>query len=311
MPTNPGNIVRIRSRNGGRASVYESNMWAQKFTGGLFSGNGVRQNTSADMNILVGGSSTNPDVVIGQNAAGYNIALDLVGTQTIAITKPASNSRISAIVAYTNDLSLTSADASTTGSPSSCGLLVVHGASIASPVAPSDSDIRAAITADGATGSQATYCVIATILVASSTTTITNTLISTRKAQLPTAGIADGAVTSDKVDFTTFVTKRLNTTTTTVGGLKIAVGANIITNGTSAAVSYGTTFTSTPIVLISGAQGSGTSAAFAYPSVNASAFNDRVFSVALQTLTGFTANISGAVVGSGSGALFTWIAIGN
>ena len=205
MPTNPGNIVRIRSRNGGRASVYESNMWAQKFTGGLFSGNGVRQNTSADMNILVGGSSTNPDVVIGQNAAGYNIALDLVGTQTVAITKPASNSRISAIVAYTNDLSLTSADAGTTGSPSSCGLLVVHGASSASPVAPSNNDIRTAITADGATGSQATYCVIATILVASTTTTITNTLISTRKAQLPTAGIADGAVTSDKVDFTTML----------------------------------------------------------------------------------------------------------
>lgn len=203
MPTNPENIVRIRSRNGGRASVYESNMWAQKFTGGLFSGNGVRQNTSADMNVLVGGASTKPDVVIGQNAAGYNIALDIVGTQTIAITKPASNSRITAIVAYTNDLSLTSADAGTTGSPSSCGLIVVNGASSASPVAPSDSDIRAAITADGATGSQATYCVIATILVASSTTTITDTLISTRKAQLPTSGIADGAVTSGKVDFAT------------------------------------------------------------------------------------------------------------
>lgn len=311
MPTNPGNIVRIRSRNGGRASVYESNMWAQKFSGGLFSGSGVRQNTSADMNILVGGSSNNPDVVIGQNAAGYNIAIDIVGTQAIAITKPASNSRITAIVAYTNDLSLTSADAGTTGSPSSCGLIVVNGASSASPVAPSDSDIRAAITADGATGSQATYCVIATILVASTTTNITNTLISTRKAQLPTGAISDGAITSDKVDFTTFVTKRLNTTVTTIGGLKIAVGANIISNGTSAAVSYGTTFTNTPIVLITNAQGNGSSNAFAYPAVAATAFNDRIWSVSLQTLTGFTAQISGASVPSTGSALFTWIAIGN
>lgn len=195
MPTNPGNIVRIRSRNGGRASVYESNMWAQKFTVGLFSGSGVRQNTSADMNILVGGLSTNPDVVIGKNAAGYNIALDIVGAQTIAITKPAANSRIAAIVAYTNDLSLTSTDAGTTGSPSSCGLIVVNGASSASPVAPSDSDIRAAITADGATGSQATYCVIATILVASTTTTITNTLITMQKS----------LITSDKIDLATFI----------------------------------------------------------------------------------------------------------
>lgn len=175
--TNPDNIVRVRARNGGRASVLEANAWCQMLKTGLLEGNGVVQNTSADMNVLVGGSTAKPDVVIAENPAGYKIALDIVGQQAIAITAPASNSRISAIVAYTDDLSLASEDTTVTGSPSSCGLIVVNGSSSASPTAPSDSDIRSAITADGATGSQACYAIIATIEAAASTTTITDSLI--------------------------------------------------------------------------------------------------------------------------------------
>lgn len=192
--TNPNNIVRVRARNGGRASVYEANGWAQIFSTGLFEGNGVTQNTSADMNVLVGGSNTKPDVLIAQNPAGYKIALDVVGQQAVAITAPASNSRISAIVAYTDDLSLSTDENTVTGSPASCGLIVVNGDAAASPVAPDDTAIRAAITADGATGSQASYVVIATIRVASSTTTITNSLITGNVAQL----------TSHNIDFATF-----------------------------------------------------------------------------------------------------------
>ena len=192
--TNPNDIVRVRARNGGRASVYEANAWAQGFSAGLLEGNGVTQNTSADMNVLVGGSSTKPDVLIATNPAGYKIALDIVGQQAIAITAPASDSRISSIVAYTDDLAIASEDTDVTGSPSSCGLIVVNGSTAASPTAPDDTAIRAAITEDGATGSQASYVVIANITVASTTTTITDTLISIKRA----------AITSDKIDFTTF-----------------------------------------------------------------------------------------------------------
>ena len=39
--TNPGKIVRLRSRPNGRGSVYEANMWAQQHSDGLFSGRGV------------------------------------------------------------------------------------------------------------------------------------------------------------------------------------------------------------------------------------------------------------------------------
>lgn len=195
--TNPDNIVRVRARNGGRASVYEANGWAQAYTSGILDGNGVTQNTSADMNVLVGGSATNPDVLIAENASGYKIALDLVGQQAIAITAPASNSRISAIVAYTDDLSLSTTENTVTGSPASCGLIVVNGTAASSPSEPTDSQIRSAITADGATGSQASYCVIATILVASNTTIITNSQITNKIA----------TITSKNVDFATYTTE--------------------------------------------------------------------------------------------------------
>lgn len=197
--TNPDNIVRVRARNGGRASVYEANGWAQAYTSGLLEGNGVIQNTVADMNVLVGGSSSKPDVVLAENSAGYKIALDLVGQQAIAITAPATNKRISAIVAYTDDLSLQSTEDTVTGSPASCGLIVVNGTAGANPSAPTDSQIRTAITADGATGSQAAYCVIATILVASNTTTITDSLITTNVAQIG----------SNNIDFSTMAYKEV------------------------------------------------------------------------------------------------------
>lgn len=216
--TNPDNIVRVRARNGGRASVYEANGWAQAYTSGLLEGNGVTQNTSADMNVLVGGSANKPDVVLAENASGYRIALDIVGQQAIAITAPASNSRISAIVAYTDDLSLSTTEDTVTGSPASCGLIVVNGTAASTPVEPSDAQIRSAITADGATGSQASYCVIATVLVASNATMITDTLITINKAGLAGTGV----VSSDNIDYATlgsnYSTTELNTGYTWVDG---------------------------------------------------------------------------------------------
>lgn len=194
--TNPDNIVRVRARNGGRASVYEANGWCQAYGSGILEGTGVVQNTVANMTVLVGGSSSKPDVLIAQNPAGYKIALDLVGQQPVTITAPASNSRISAIVAYTDDLALESTEDTVTGSPASCGLIVVNGSSSASPSAPTDTQIRNAITADGATGSQASYAVIATITVASNATTITDPLITRNQA----------GVQSSKIDFTTYNT---------------------------------------------------------------------------------------------------------
>lgn len=217
--TNPSNMVRVRARNGGRASVYEANGWAQAFSSGLVEGHGVTQNTSADMKVLVGGSATNPDVALAQNPAGYKIALDIVSQQAITLTAPASNSRISAIVAYTDDLSLATTEDTVTGSPASCGLIVVNGTASANPTAPTDAQIRTAITSDGATGSQACYCVIATVLVASGTSVITNSLITTNMA-----GIAQ-----KNINFNGFsIASSSSLGMTTSGGSYTATGFGVV-----------------------------------------------------------------------------------
>lgn len=199
--TNPGDIVRIRSRNGGRGSVYEANMWAQAYTQGVLSGAGVVENTSPDMTVLVGGTPSSPDVVIATNPSGYRIALDIVGQQPVTITAPASNSRVTSIVAYTDDLSVVSTQNTITGTPNSCGLIVVNGSSGVNPNPPSDATIRSAITTDGATGSQAAYVVLASLTIAAAQTTITNTDITKglQLAQVTTAKIADEAITPAKL----------------------------------------------------------------------------------------------------------------
>ena len=230
--TNPDNIVRVRARNGGRASVYEANGWAQAYTSGLLEGNGVTQNTSADMNVLVGGSATKPDVVLAINPADYKIGLDLVGQQAIAITAPASNSRISAIVAYTDDLSLATSEDTVTGSPSSCGLIVVNGTASVSPSEPTDNQIRTAITADGATGSQASYCIIATVLVESTTTTITDSMITIKRAQIGSQNIDFATFNNNQSNIRKIFTDTVSGTTDSNGFL--AVSTSIVAPSTGA-----------------------------------------------------------------------------
>lgn len=199
--TNPGKIVRLRSRPNGHGSVYEANMWAQQHSDGLFSGRGVIRNTVADMNVLVGGTTDNPDVVLGKLPSGFLIALDIVGQQIIRITAPSSNKRIASVVAYSDNIALNSTDTNTTGSPSSCGLIVVYGSTSATPVAPTESQIRQAVTQDGATGSQAVIAVIANITTESSTTTITDEMIAINYGQL----------SSHSIDFTTMPDNKYKT----------------------------------------------------------------------------------------------------
>jgi hypothetical protein len=205
--TNPGKIVRLRSRPNGRGSVYEANMWAQQHSDGLFSGRGVIRNTVADMNVLVGGTTDNPDVVLGKLPSGFLIALDIVGQQVIRITAPSSNKRIASVVAYSDNIALNSTDTNTTGSPSSCGLIVVYGSTSATPVAPTESQIRQAVTQDGATGSQAVIAVIANITTESSTTTITDEMIA----------INYGKLLSHSIDLTTMPDNKYSTTEQDMG----------------------------------------------------------------------------------------------
>lgn len=190
--TNPSNIIRLQTRNGGRGSIYEANAPYQAYSTGIYSGAGVTANTSPDLNVIVGGgtdgtpaaSPSNPNIIIAKNHQGYKIMLDIVGTTTLRITPPATSQRVTSIVAYTNDLSIASDQTDVTGNPAQNGLIVVNGNTSSMPNPPKDSDIRAAITADGGTGSQATYAIIANILMESVTDTITNDMILCQYATL-------------------------------------------------------------------------------------------------------------------------------
>lgn len=188
--TNPSSIVRFHSRTGGRGSVAEANMAYQLYGQGLFNGTGVVESGNADMNVIVGGSNSAPDIVLAESPAGYKVALDIVGTAQLTITAPASNSRISAVVAYTDDLSIASTEDTVTGNPATCGLIVVNGTTAANPNVPTEAQIRTAITADGATGSQAAYAVVAYITVSSATTAITSSLIKNTNAKSALALLA-------------------------------------------------------------------------------------------------------------------------
>lgn len=180
MATNPDSIVRLHSRNGGRGSVLESNIPYQIYDNGLLHGNGVRSPETETLGIVVGGSAAAPDVVIATNPAGYKIALDLAGEANLMLSDPTINNQIVSVVAYTDDLAAVSTDTTTTGNPSSCGLITVAGTS--SGVAPDDATIRSAITADGATGSQAAYAIIANITLPSGATFITDSMIKNTEA---------------------------------------------------------------------------------------------------------------------------------
>lgn len=234
MSTNPNSLVRLHSRNNGRASVYEANQWAQAYSTGVLNGTPVKADTG--LNVTVAGSQSEPVVVIGQNAMGYKISLDLVASTTIALTAPVSNSKVVAIVAYTDDLAIESTDQNVTGNPSSCGLIAVNGTTAASPVAPDDAAIRQAITSDGATGSQAVYAIIATILVDSSTSDITDSLITLNRAGIGGGMIDDGSITSQKLDWTTINGANV----IRLGDKKIMWGAITISNAASGTDATGT-----------------------------------------------------------------------
>ena len=125
-------------------------------------------------------------------------------------------------MAYTDDLALESTEDTVTGSPASCGLIVVNGSSSASPSAPTDTQIRSAITSDGATGSQASYAIIATIRVASNTTSITDALITRNQA----------GVQSSKIDWTTLDAQTLDISGTSSPWTEAARGTITVSPGT-------------------------------------------------------------------------------
>ena len=204
--TNPNDAIGTNGAFGGRTSVNAFNDVLGAFQSrGVLSGWGVAP--SSGMTVACGGSGTTRDVAVAEDASGNKTTVNNISGSPVNVTldsAPASNSRYDAIVVYVDKPPVGNA---TQDNPECCGIINVTGTAASTPTYPDDTAIRSAITADGASGATAYYAVIAYVLVASGTTTITSGMITAGAgAAIGTNQIANGAVTSQKVDWTTLET---------------------------------------------------------------------------------------------------------
>lgn len=216
--TNPNNAVGTNGAFGGRTSVNAFNDVLGTFRSrGILSGWGI--SASSGMTVNVGGNGTTRDVAVAEDANGNKTTINNISASPIAITldsAPASNSRYDAIVAYVDKPPVGNA---TQDNPECCGIIPVTGTAASIPAYPDDGAIRSAITADGASGATAYYAILGYVLVASGTTTITSGMITAGAVAnlasgqvdnnalasnaVNTTNIANNAVTSQKIDWTT------------------------------------------------------------------------------------------------------------
>lgn len=193
MSSNPNNAVGTNAAYDGRTSVKAFNDGIGAYSRGILSGWACSPNTG--MTVSLGGNGTTRDIAIAEDVGGNKITVNNISESPINVTMsaaPSANSRIDLIVAYVDNPpqgSATSID-----NPGACGLITVSGTAAANPVAPTESAIRTAITADGASGSTAYYVILAQITIAAGTTDIVAGDIS--------AGSAAG-IGAQNIDFAT------------------------------------------------------------------------------------------------------------
>lgn len=169
--TNPNNAIGTNGAFDGRTSPNALNDLAAAFTSGIVSG--WNCSPKSGMTVQLGGSASVRDVALAQDNAGDKLAINNRSGAPVEVTlagAPATNNRIDAIVAYVDNPS--TGDGTTTDNPTACGIIAVSGTVAANPTAPTEAQIRSAITTDGATGGVAYYVVLATIRVGTNVTTI-------------------------------------------------------------------------------------------------------------------------------------------
>ena len=169
--TNPNNAIGTNGAFSGRTSPNALNDILGAFSKGIVSGWTCSPKTG--MTVQLGGSASTRDVALAEDNAGNKLTIDNRSGAPVEVTlsgAPATNNRIDAIVAYVDNPS--TGDDTTTDNPTACGIIAVSGTVAANPTAPTDAQIRSAITTDGATGGVAYYVVLATILVGTNVTTI-------------------------------------------------------------------------------------------------------------------------------------------
>lgn len=207
---NPNNAVGTNGAFGGRTSVNAFNDVLSAFSGrGIVSGWAC--SPKSGLTVALGGDGTNRDVAIAEDASGNKTTINNISQSPVLVTvnsAPASNSRVDAVVAYIED---SPSGDGITDNPDVVNILVVSGTVASNPSRPTDSTIRTAITADGASGSTAYYAVLAYITIPTGTTDVDATMIS--RGDMAT--ISGGAIVAGSITET-----QLNTSTLSLGETK-------------------------------------------------------------------------------------------
>ena len=210
--TNPNNAVGTNAAYGGRTSVNAFNDDLTIYSRGILSGWAC--SPKSGMTVQIGGNGSERDAAVAEDNAGNKTSINNISGSPIDVTipaAPATNNRIDLIVAYADNPP--SGTSTVVDNPAACGIIVVSGTAASSPTAPTNATIRSAITADGASGSTAYYVILAQIRVGTGVTTIGSGVITqgakvesgarAGASTVSTNSIADGAVTSDKIDWRT------------------------------------------------------------------------------------------------------------
>ena len=191
--SNPNNAVGTNAAYSGRTSVNAFNDGLAAYGRGILSG--WVASPSTGLKVQLGGAATVRDVAVAVDNAGNHTTINNISGAPIEMTitaAPSTNSRIDAIVAYVDNPA--EGVSTVADNPAACGMIVVKGTAAASPSEPNESTIRAAITADGASGVTAYYAVLATVTIASGTTDLTSSNIEAG----PSATFADYSLTEIK-----------------------------------------------------------------------------------------------------------------
>lgn len=174
MATNPNNAIGTNAAYSGRTSPNAFNDVLAMFTRrGIL--NGWEVLPSNNMVITLGGQNGVRDVAIAEDNAGNKTTVNNISEQPVEVEIQAASTTSAStdyIVAYVNNPP--EGQALLADNPGACGLIDVRGSG---NLAPTEEQIRAAITADGAGGTTAYYVVLATISIPIAATTITATNI--------------------------------------------------------------------------------------------------------------------------------------
>ena len=231
--TNPDNTVGTNAGYDGRTTPNAFNDILGTFSRGVISG--WTCTPKSGMTVQLGGDGSTRDVAIAEDNAGNKTTINNRTATPVEITlagAPATGNRIDSIVAYV-DSAQSGQGATDVDFPSITGIIAVSGTAAGSPTAPTEAQIRSAITNDGADGASSFYVVLANITVGQGVTTIGSGVISAgTPAQMWAGHLLDASVGSDKLTAQAVWSNNINWSTIVGNLTDTAFGNGYIDLGT-------------------------------------------------------------------------------